>query len=182
MTALPQSIPPRCAGESTTPIVPSNLFGEVPVPPPVQVAYTPAANDATARVSAVAQRLQAKNPQLSIHPVVLTSAQPHPDISHQGETQIIITEGLVRQCQTEEQLAAVLGLELGKILAERAAAASDRTRKPDRPLPIDIHVGNDNSGVTGSEMVHQVELAKYEEERAGSQRNGPIQKRVPVIF
>ena len=86
-------------GESTTPIVPSDLFGEVPVPPPVQVAYTPAANDATARVLAVAQRLQAKNPQLSIHPVVLTSAQPH---RHQppGRTQIIITEGLVRQCQS----------------------------------------------------------------------------------
>ena len=77
---------------------------------------------------------------------------------------MFITEGLVRACVTDGQLAAVLCHELGKIAAERqelmATAPQDRGPSPDAP------VGNDYGGVFGPpDGTRTMELAVYEQKR-----------------
>ena len=48
---------------------------------------------------------------------------------------VVITEGLVRQCTSDGQLAAVLCTELGRLVSEREALAPPSVRKPER-LPV----------------------------------------------
>ena len=84
-------------------------------------------NEATARrVLAVSRKLIDANPQAGLRPLFITAGSPHPEIFHDGGGMngyhVVVSEGLVNQCKTEAELAAVLALEMGKIVAEREAA------------------------------------------------------------
>src|SRR5262249_39695897 len=78
---------------------------------------------APARVDAGGRQLLAANPQVGAKPLFHTIGAPQPEVFHRGTSDVWVTEGLVRQCATDGQLAALLCLELGKMVAEREAAA-----------------------------------------------------------
>jgi hypothetical protein len=153
---------------SETAQVPPNAFGTVPGPtPPARVSYAPAPIEAAARVDPLGQKLVSANPQMGLRPVFLTVGDPRPWIKHVGTSQVIISQGLVKQCSSEGQLAAVLCRELGKMVSEREALAGAQARRPEREPPMEVRIGNDSSSMFGrtSDMTRQAELAKYDPER-----------------
>lgn len=148
-----------------TPLVPSDPFGSPP-PRTTQSALLPASLEAAARVDGLGRKILAANPQTGIQPLFRTIGAPQPEIFHQGTSEIDITEGLVKQCATDTQLAAVLASELGKMVAERELLAGPQTRAPEREPPMEVRVGSDNAGSFGpADQLHRAELAKYDKER-----------------
>lgn len=153
--------------ETHTQLVPTNPFPNSPIiQPPKQVTSSPASEEAAKRVGLVGQKILLANPQLSIRPLFRTIGAPHQEIFHQGLDQLFITEGLVKRCSTEGQLAAVLCVELGRMAAERDALAGPQATAPEREPPIEMRVGNDTGGAYGPpDLTRLAELGKYEQER-----------------
>ena len=81
----------------------------------------PASTDTAARVDTMGRRILAANPGIGGKPMFTTIGAPQSEVFHRGMTDVFVTEGLVREC-TDEQLAAVLCLELAKMVREREAA------------------------------------------------------------
>jgi hypothetical protein len=155
--------------ESKTTLVPANPFPAPVSGAPHQAArpnLAPASLEAAARVDTLGRKLIEANKQIGLRPMFRTIGAPQPEIFHTGTATITITEGLVQRCPTEALLAAVLSAELGKMVAEREAAAGPRARQAEREPPPEVRVGNDYSGVTGpSDFTHLAELGQYEKER-----------------
>ena len=102
------------------------------------VSTAPAMKASSERVLQVGQRLILANPQLGLRPLFITVGVPQPEVFHKGGSlggcQVVVSEGIVRACPSDAELAAVLALELGKIVAERVALASPASRQGnDRP-------------------------------------------------
>jgi hypothetical protein len=147
-------------------LVPSNPFATEPAPPPSQTASaSPATNEEATRVALVGQKLVAANPQLGVRPLFRTMAVPQVEVFHRGTTEVLLTEGLARQC-TEGQLAAVLSVELGKMASEREAQSPIKDQVPARDPPPPLFVGGDNVSSRGAaDLTHLAELAPYERQR-----------------
>jgi hypothetical protein len=134
--------------------------------PDVKNYCTPATKEAATRAAEMSQRILAANPQIGMKPLTLTIGGDQPEIFHRGTGQLILTEGLVKQCTTDRFLAAVLCLEMGKMVAEREAVASVRARQPEQEPPPDIRIGNETEGTFGpSDGGRMYELARYEKGR-----------------
>jgi hypothetical protein len=86
-------------------------------------------------------------------------------VFHRGTSDIFVTEGLVRQCATDGQLAAVLCTELGKLVSEREALTPAAVRRPDRTPPMDSGVGRDAGWGTAPDQTRLRELADYDRDR-----------------
>src|SRR2546421_2229993 len=97
-----------------TAIVADNPFGQpAPVATQSSTSYANPSLAAAARVDQLGRRLTAANKQAGIQPLFRTIGAPQSEIFHRGTTEIVITEGLVKQCTTDGQLAAVLCVEMG---------------------------------------------------------------------
>jgi len=162
--------------ESTTELVTPNPFTNSPGASAVtRASFSPSSMGSAARVDAIGRNVVAANPQLGLQPLFRTIGAPEPEVFHRGTVEVDITEGLVKQCASDGQLAAVLLLELAKMVGEREAAAAPRTRASDRLPPIDIPVGNDYGGSFGSaDQLHRAELAKFEKESRQRAASGPF--------
>ncbi len=160
-----------CLGAEKTQLVPDRPFSAAPPTPPTQATYAPASTAAAARVDALGRSLLAANPQLSIRPLFCTIGAPQAEVFHRGTGQIFISEGLVQRCTTDAQLAALLCLEMGKLIAEREALADPRTRLINEDPPPDVRIGNDTGFVGQPDLTRQAELAKY---------NPPRRRAAPV--
>jgi hypothetical protein len=126
----------------------------------------PASEEAARRVVTVGAKVVSANRSTGLRPAFSTIGAPEPEIFHRGTAEVWITEGLVRQCKTEGQLAAVLSRELGKMVSEREALASASVRAPDRGPPVNVPVGTDSRGAFGAaDGVRLAELAKYDKTR-----------------
>jgi hypothetical protein len=141
-----------------------------PDPPAQLPPMSPASTEAAARVDALGRRIIAANPQLGVGdrgmgPIFRTIGAPQPEIFHRGTSDIFITEGLVRQCTTEGQLAAILCTELSKAVVERELSAPKSTRQPDRRPPIDPHLTADSALGYSPDLTRLRELADYETPR-----------------
>jgi hypothetical protein len=137
--------------------VPDSPFGAAVVPPgPTRASFAPASTTVAARVDKIGHQVLAANPQTGLRPQFFTIGSPQPEIFHRGTGDIDITEGLVNKCTTDAQLAAVLCAELAKMVAEREAVASTRSRRSDDPLPA-VRIGNDS----GPDLTYLAEQAKY---------------------
>src|SRR5262249_10944589 len=137
---------------------------------PAPAAHAPATEEAAKRVALMGQRLVEANPQMALKPAFTTVGAPHPGLFHvvtgSGPRRAdpgVISEGLVKLCQTDAQLAAVLAQELGKMVSEREALVSAAARAPVRPPPLEVRVGNDSGGAFGSpDGTRYIELAKLD--------------------
>jgi len=147
--------------------VPDSPFGTTVVPPgPTRANFAPASTAAAARVDAIGRAILSANAQTGLRPLFVTIGAPQPEVFHRGTADIDITEGLVNQCATDGQLAAVLCQELAKMVAEREAQASNRSRPgADEPMPA-VRITNDS----GSDLTYLAEQAKY---RAPAARQTP---------
>jgi hypothetical protein len=160
-------------------LVPSNQFDDgvkaVRTSPTIQVvSHAPATEEVAQRVLRVAAEVSAANPQLTLQPKYTTIGAPTEELFHKGDGVVFVTEGLVRKCKTDAQLAAVLCHELGVMAAERAATVNWAVRRPDRGPPTDVPVGNDAGGAFGpADGVHAMELAKYETSRRAAMPPAP---------
>ncbi len=157
--------------ESQNVLVPDNPFGHTP---PGQAAKTPTCPASSiaeaARFDSMGRRILAANPQMvsqiGARPQFRTIGSPQLEILHQDTSAVIATEGLVKGCKTDGQLAAVICQELGKMLSEREAFAGPQVHRPQSEPPMELRVGNDDAGSFGpADQLHRAELAKYDEER-----------------
>jgi hypothetical protein len=151
---------------SSSMLVPSDPFGSQVPTQQTLAAQAPATQAAGSRVTGVGNRLVQANQHLALRPTFMTIGAPAPEIFHIGLNQVVITEGLVKQCENDCQLAAVLGTELGKMLSEREAQAGLGTRNAHREPPPSLGVGLEGGGSRGpSDLTHLAEQAPYEENR-----------------
>jgi hypothetical protein len=114
------------------------------------------------RVDSLGNKILADNPQIGAKPLFHTIGAPEAEIFHHGTSSIYITQKMVEMCPTEAELAAVLCMEFGKMVAEREAAAPLTPRRPalaplDPGLPAAVSV----------DQFRQAELAKFEQQRGG---------------
>jgi hypothetical protein len=159
-----------CVPDGQGKLVVANPFGQSPEVQQYKAlspAASPEGEQAAKRALAVGQQVVRTNPEMGLRPLFATiGGAEQPEIFHRGQTEILVTEGLVKQCVSDGQLAAVLCRELGKMVAERELLTPPATRQPEREPPPDVPVGNDAGGVLGmSDGVHRVELARFERER-----------------
>jgi hypothetical protein len=140
-----------------------SLFRAPPPGPPPNL--TPASTEAAARVDQLGRRILAANPQAAARPLFRTIGAPQPEVFHRGTTDVFITEGLVRQCATDGQLAAILCAELGKLVSEREAQTPAAVRRPEHLPPIDTGIGRDTGWGTAPDQTRLRELADYDKVR-----------------
>jgi hypothetical protein len=125
------------------------------------------------RVDAVGRKLLAANPQIVIKPRFSAIGAPDPEIFHTALVMVWVTEGLVRRCQTESELAAALAMELGRMVSEREAVVARDARIVDPPLPIALPVGSPGNALA-ADPTFFLEMAKYDREHPRSARNKPV--------
>lgn len=150
--------------DAPTSMVQANPFGASGAAPAVnRASFNPAPPESAARVDTLGRKLLAANPQIGCRPFFQTIGAPQPEIFHAGTAEVFVTDGLVKQCHSENELAALLCNELGRMVAEREALASPALRSPDRHPPLETRIGNDNVGGFGPpDLTRQAELAKFE--------------------
>ncbi|MCC6421011.1 MAG: hypothetical protein IT429_22470 [Gemmataceae bacterium] len=151
-------------------LVPNSPFA-APAPEAVvgKASFAPGAGNVAVQVDQLGSTILAKNPTIGARPLFALIGAPHPEIFHQGTQVIHVTEGLVKRCKTEGELAAVLCVELGKMVAEREATAGTRPRAPQRQAPLGVAMGNAGQ-VGASDPVALAELARYEKARKEAAR------------
>lgn len=157
--------------ESTTLVSPNPFAGQTPAPPPNRVlksATTPSVETA-ARVDTLGRKILACNQQIGMRPLFRVIGAPMPEIFHVGQGNLYVTDGLVNQCKSDGELAALLCHELGKMVAEREALSS---ASPERLPPISVPVGSDNAGSFGAaDGTGLVELARFGKSPRGTPTN-----------
>ena len=147
--------------------VSSNQLG---TPPPISAArtsFSPGDGKLTGNVNFVGRELLAfnSNSGLEANLAFVTYPAAAVEIFHLDRTHIYVTEGLVKKCN-QEQLAAVLANELGKIVAERQAVAPYLDSRDLQPQPSD----NSTAG--------WAELVRYD----GQQRNRKLRMPDPRLL
>jgi len=152
-----------------TATVQNNPFGHVPpAPPPTQATYAAPSTDIAVRVDSIGRGVLSANvyfEHTGVKPLFRTVGAPQAQIFHRGTTEIVITEGLVRQCASDGQLAALFCVELGKMIAERDAQSGPRFVMPEKSPPMDLRFGNDSGGPFGpADQTYRAEMGIYEKE------------------
>jgi hypothetical protein len=134
-----------------------------------KVAHAPATEEAALRVVNLGRKLVDANPQLTLRPTFICIGAPQPVLFHRlnkDACEVFVSEGLVRQCQGDGQLAAALCTELGRVVAERAALASPALRQGWRETPPSVPVGRDESDAFGGpDRTRLAELARLDAQR-----------------
>ena len=143
-----------------------------PTPPPTvrQASYAPASQETAWRVDKVGRSLVGDNPQYGLRPFFATIGSPQPEIFHAGANVVYVTEGLVRQCKADEELAAVLASELGKMVSEREARAGKALRDPDRLPPVQLPIGGHGAGSEAADPTNFIEQARFERDHPRNRR------------
>lgn len=152
-------------------MVQPNLFGSTPpARQPVVAVAPPVSNTVLARrVDEIGRKVLAANPELGLKPLFATYGTPTPEIFHQGTQVVYVSEGLVKKCASDGQLAALLSYELAEMVADREVLAHPRMRQVEPRPPITVTVGN-GLGTPEANLMAEVELARYEKERQQARR------------
>jgi hypothetical protein len=153
---------PLLEGDKTTALVSNNPFGaEAPPKAPTRASYAPADEKVSRRVDKVGRDLLAANKQIGLKPVFATIGVEQPEVFHIETSVVYVTEGLVKQCKSDPELAAVLSVELGRMVAEREARTSPEVRSPEKMPPIRVPVGNNAQG-RETDFTTVAELSRFE--------------------
>jgi hypothetical protein len=166
---LPDNSTPSAA------LVPSSPFG---TPAPVTTTSASARpactnSDIVIKVDEIGRKLIAANASLGIKPAFTTVGEPQAEIFHRETAAVFVSEGLVRKCKTEGQLAAILSMELGRMISERESSVNPAIRNPEKPPPLTLAMGNAGQ-FSGLESIQQAEIAQLDRDR-----RRPSKKYVP---
>ena len=108
----------------------SNPFDWTADVQPATSMYAASTNEQLAKqVLCVGSKIINANKDLNLQPLFPLIGTDQPEIFHRGR-EIFITEGMVKKCASEGQLAALLSNELGKMAAEREAQALPERASP----------------------------------------------------
>jgi hypothetical protein len=139
---------------------------------PIQkyTASAPQTEDAAKRVIAVGQSVINANPKIGVRPMFVTVGSVEPEIFHRGgeldSLQVVVSEGLVRACASDDELAGVLCLQMAKAVHEQhrrgGLIAPDRSDRANKPEPIGNEIGGTFGAADGSRVM---ELARMEKQR-----------------
>jgi hypothetical protein len=158
-----------CFTDPKTTVIQPGLYGRPVMTQTSQAPQAAATKEVALRVATLGQKIVADNPQIGLRPVFNCIGVPQPTVFHRlnkDQCEIFISEGLVKQCQTDGQLAAVLCQELGKVGSERTALATAALRLPERDPPMDLHIGSEIGGSFGpSDGTNRAELARLDDMR-----------------
>jgi hypothetical protein len=173
------------SGENTATVTANPFGAPAPAEPTKQANFAPAPSEISARVDQVGRKILAANPQIGLKPLFATIGSPSPEIFHgeqHGTAMVYVTQGLVQQCKTEAELAALLSRELGKMVSEREARTSAQTRDPERLPPLDVPIGQAGmSGVNSSpDLTHMAEMGRFE--NTHPRRRGPLPAPDPMAL
>jgi hypothetical protein len=153
-----------CVGDEQTVLVSPSPFRDPATPPAVRVQHGPPNQELAQRLSTIGVKIITANPQLGIRPFFQAIGTPDVELFHNSTSQVFMTEGLARQCQTEGQFAALLAFEFGRMIAEREATRS--TTDPEPLPPLETPVGNEVRGSFGAvDGMHMYEMTRYEQKR-----------------
>ena len=98
--------------------------------------------------------------ELPEKPIILTVGVKEPMIFHQRSGMLVLSDGLVERCVTDEELAAVISYELGKMAAEQAEKSGPRSEGDVPPAP---RLASDVvGGAYSADMTRLAEEAKYD--------------------
>lgn len=137
----------------------------------------PATQEISLRVVRVGKQITTANPRINQKVEFLTLGVPHEEIFHQTQkdvSAIYITEGLVKQCKTDGELAAVLSQEIGKLVTEQMVQA--RPIRPSLPASLVLNppIGNDMAGTFGAaDGSNQLIATHFEKEWRQSRQSLP---------
>jgi hypothetical protein len=129
------------------------------VPPGGVVAASAVNSPALGRVQEVGNKLLSANPQLGLRPKFVVPATARFELSHQTDQRLTISDGLVGQCATDGQLAALLSWEMGRMVGEREArirAEAVAEREP----PPEVRIGPDVGAFGAVDQTRYAELSK----------------------
>jgi hypothetical protein len=145
--------------------LPATPLGPQPAGRVVQLPSAASSEAVGKRVSLIGQRLLAENRQLNLNPFFSAAGFPDPEVFHQGTDLIVVTEGLAQKC-SDDQLAAVLSVQLAEMAAERQAAAAPARREPAREALPPLGAGTDGATLPGGpDQTYLAEAAAYDKER-----------------
>jgi predicted Zn-dependent protease len=109
------------------------------------------------RVSMLGQRIVTQNPFTGLEPNFFMLDVPEVVLFHRGTADVFISKGLIKQCQNDDQLAAVLCSELGQMVAEKRGlrkTGNDKDSIPASALP-----GGTLAGGTAVDLGRDAEAA-----------------------
>ena len=90
------------------------------------------------RVETLGRKIIAQNTFTGIEPLFHTIGVQEPVLFHEGPERLMISEGLVKQCRTDGELAAVLCSELARMVADKQSArrvGAERDSFPEIGVP-----------------------------------------------
>lgn len=150
------------------PDVPFGHYKAVETPPMPKVA--PSTTESAIRAGKMGQKIVETNKEFGIRPSIHTIGGDQIEIFHRGQDQIFLTEGLVKQA-SDPQLAAIISLEMAKMVTEREALEGPMTRNFESSPPSEVIMFEDRGGTFGApDGTHRAELARYERRRGGPRR------------
>ncbi len=167
-----------CLDESTRQDPLAAWRDAAPASPEIARQLPQASTEVASRVDAVGRHLLASNAPLGIEPIFATLGVEEWTLFHRGPNEIYISEGLARQCESDAELAAVLALELGQIIAEREAMLPESERFPSQTPPLQVPLTRPTvGGRYAPDQTDLIELARFEERQP--RRASSIEKRTP---
>jgi hypothetical protein len=132
--------------------------GWVKVKTPDTPRIPPAHLETAQKVETLGRRIIAQNTFTGIEPMFYAIGVEEPVLFHRGAEELFISEGLVKKCRTEDELAAVLCSELGQMMAEKRGArrvGGDRDGIPEAALPG----GGSHAGGFRADPGYEAEIA-----------------------
>lgn len=118
-----------------------------------------------ARVDGVGRKVLNANADTGLRPLMTAVGKKEVAVFHHGTSGIFVTEGLADQCKSDDELAAVICVEMGRMIAERESKIPSSQREyreepPERPR------FNDSLGASHTpDQTDVAELAKFEKSR-----------------
>jgi hypothetical protein len=164
-------------GPSQAPPQPPSPFLEknpIRTPP---VIHSPATLEMSAKVDSMTRKITAANPQIGFTPMVMAVGVQQPMLFHRGTREIFISEGVIKKCKDEGELAAVLCFEMGRMVSEREASSSLKSRSALDQPPMEFRMQPDVIGGGSGDVVRQMELARFEQSRMLNKQ--PLDQRLP---
>jgi hypothetical protein len=154
---------PTLPDENATSQVGLTPFREPGKPANIKASYSPAAPEIGFRVNQVKDKLAGDNLRFGLKPFTVAISSSEPEIFHKGLNYIYITDALVKQCETDAILAAVLANEMGKMISEREKGIADQIRAPEPMLPPSVPIGGLGNS-READPTRYVEMAFFEKE------------------